>query len=119
MKLGSVLFLFLLLLISLSCADHDFEMPTFECTSSEEISYDDHVHKIVQDNCAIPGCHNGANGAERDWRDFQKFQAHAKEVKRRISLPEGAPDHMPRTGELTKDEIQTIVCWVDQGAKDN
>jgi hypothetical protein len=68
--------------------------------------------------CAISGCHNGDNGASRNWTEFDKFQQHASTVKRyvvdHIMPPSGSP-----AGPLTQEQINTISCWVDQGAKNN
>ena len=113
---GRVIFL-MIAVASAACADHDIPK-TFDC-STEAISYLDDVKPIVAQNCAISGCHNGDLGSDKDWRDFQKLQARAGEMKRRVTLPEGAAGHMAARGSLTFDEIQTLVCWVDQGALDN
>ena len=115
-KCGIVIFL-LIALISAACAEHDIPK-AFDC-SAEEISYINHVKPIVTQNCAISGCHNGDLGSERDWSNLGNLQAKSSEVKRRITLPAGAAGHMPAKGSLTYDEIQTLVCWVDQGALDN
>lgn len=99
-----------------SCVKHHIEI---DRSCQTEISYQDQVSQIVTAKCAIPACHNGDMGANLDWRDFQNFQSRADEVRRRIQLPASDPEHMPRRGALTTGEIQTIVCWVQQGALDN
>ena len=116
LKCRSLIFL-LIAIFSAACADHDIPL-TFDC-SSEDISYLDDVRPIVTANCAISGCHNGDLGSDKDWRELENLQSRASEVKRRITLPAGAAGHMPAKGSLTYDEIQTLVCWVDQGALDN
>ena len=105
-------------MLILSCVQHDVSTIS-TCIDPQEVSFGDDVAPIVETNCAISGCHNGDNGSDRDWTNFQKFQDHATEVRRRITLPADDPDHMPASGSLTTAEIQTIICWVDQGAKDN
>ena len=107
------------MILMVSCVEHDFSVKTFECGSEDEVSYDLDVSPIVESSCAISGCHDGSNGADLNWNDFSKFQSHAAEVKDRITRPPGEPGHMPATGSITDTEIQTIVCWVDQGAQDN
>ena len=102
----------------ISCVQHDIPIK-YECASAEIVSYQSRVRPIVLQNCAISGCHDGGFDANLDWRDFNKFQSHATEVRRRITLPATDPDHMPRVGSLTTDEISTIVCWIDQGAQNN
>jgi hypothetical protein len=119
MKLFSKLFLVGSFSLTLfSCDEHNIPADD-ECISDEVISYSGDVAEIVQTVCATAGCHNGSLGAERNWLDFNKFKDHASEVRRRITLPAGEPDHMPRKGALTRDEIQKIICWIDQGAQNN
>jgi hypothetical protein len=101
-----------------SCVQHDIPLH-IDCLSDTEISYVEDVDPIVMQNCAISGCHNGDNGADKDWTNFENFQSHSAEVRRRITLPADHPDHMPLSGSLTAVEIQTIICWVDQGAQNN
>ena len=106
-----------LLPLNLACVQHN--IPTVECLSDSEISYADQVAPIVSRVCATAECHSGPLGPDRNWLDFEAFQAHASEVRRRITLPNGHPDHMPRKGTLSESEIQTIICWVEQGAAEN
>ena len=101
---------------AMSCAEHDIPL-VVECLNNEEISYASDVKPIVETVCT--GCHNGSIGADRNWLVFSNFQNHASEVRRRVTLPSDHPDHMPRGGSLSSDEIQTIICWVDQGAQNN
>jgi hypothetical protein len=110
---------FLLIAALAACVEHDFKMSAVECTSDEIISFEQDVNPIVTSTCAISGCHNGDNGADKDWTVFSKFQSNAADVRDRITRPEGTAGHMPLSGDLSAEEIQTIVCWVDQGALDN
>lgn len=103
---------------AISCAEHNIPLAV-ECLSNEEISYMADVEPIIETVCAVSGCHNGSNGADRNWLVFSNLQNHASEVRRRITLPSDHPDHMPRAGSLSSTEIQTIICWVDQGAQNN
>lgn len=99
----------------ISCAEHNIPL-VVECLNNEEVSYNDDVKPIVETVCT--GCHNAGFG-DRNWLVFSNFQNHASEVRRRITLPSDHPDHMPRSGSLTSEQIQTIICWVDQGAQNN
>jgi hypothetical protein len=119
MKLKCTLLLFLITtLLAASCAEHDFPL-TFECLSDEEVSFSEEVFPIVQNNCAISGCHNGDNGADKNWLNFSLFKSNAADVKDRITRPVTDSGHMPQTGSISREQIQTIVCWVDQGAQNN
>ncbi len=93
------------------------EVEIDECGGT--VSFASDVKPIVDTSCAITGCHNGDNGADKNWTVFANFQSKSSNVKDRITRPAGADGHMPASGSITEDEIQTIVCWVDQGAKNN
>jgi hypothetical protein len=85
----------------------------------DPISFENDVRPIINTSCALPGCHNGDNGADKNWTVFSNFQSKRANVKDRITRPPGTPGHMPAVGALTPNEIQTIVCWVDQGGLPN
>jgi len=80
------------------------------------ISYMESVAPIVTERCAIPGCHAG--GQEPDMREFANIQESAETIKSRVvsrSMPPAQLNIVP----LTDDEIQTIACWVTDGALEN
>ena len=112
------LFITLMVLIIIdSCVSHDF--PEYTCTN-EAVSYALDVDPIVDTKCAITGCHNGDNGAEKNWTDFSLFQSKAESgiVKFRVTNRIMPPADSP-AGPLTQEEINTIACWADQGAQNN
>lgn len=101
-----------------ACVDHN--LPETELVlCSEPVSYNAQVKPIITSSCAFSGCHNGDLGSERNWNVFTTFQGKRESVKDRITRPAGTPGHMPAVGSLTPDQIETIVCWVDQGGQDN
>lgn len=114
---GLLLFVFLY-----SCVNHDLPKPAIDvtdCTSRETISFASGVKPIVEKVCATSSCHNGTLGPDLNWTVFARFQEHAASVQDRITRPKGTTGHMPLVGDLTDEQIQTIYCWVAQGAKEN
>jgi hypothetical protein len=118
--INSAVFAFLFLLVfglQLSCADHNF--PSYVCPDAE-VSYLEDVKPILEAKCAIPGCHNGSLGVDRDWSNFATFQENAQHgnvknyVTNRIM-----PPSFSTNGPLSQDQINTIACWVDDGAPNN
>ncbi|MTI23050.1 hypothetical protein E1176_18615 [Fulvivirga sp. RKSG066] len=77
-------------------------------------SYQNQVKSIITANCAVSGCHNGDNGASRDWTNFERLQAAASQIKSRTQN-----GSMPPNGSLSEAEKTLIACWVDEGAKNN
>lgn len=78
------------------------------------ISYAATIKPIINTKCAISGCHNGDNGANRNWTVFANVADHASDIKRRTGNRS-----MPLTGSLTQEQIDLIACWVDDGAPNN
>lgn len=76
------------------------------------ISFQTSVKPIIEENCAIPTCHDGSGNS--DFRIFENLTRNASEVKARTQS-----GNMPKIGSLTPDEIQKIACWVDDGALNN
>lgn len=74
----------------------------------------DEVMPIITANCAVSGCHDGKSGIP-DWSIENNVIANATNIKRRTGNGE-----MPPGGRtISNEEIQTIACWVDDGAEDN
>ena len=109
----------ILLIVFQSCVDHSLPEPEIDGCDGSVVSYADQIKPIINTSCAVTGCHNGDNGAERNWTIFSVFQAKKDNVKDRVTRPVGVPGHMPLVGSITSDQIQLIVCWVDQGGENN
>ncbi|MDZ7647994.1 MAG: hypothetical protein U5K54_12920 [Cytophagales bacterium] len=55
------------------------------------ISYAADIAPILQTNCIKSGCHNGDNGAQRNWSVFTNVQSDAQNIKTRTgnrSMPQ-------------------------------
>ena len=110
---------FAILTFVASCVSHDLEnLDDNGGPCAETVGYINEVSPIVMIKCAIEGCHNGDNGADRNWTDFEKFKAHSVTVKNYVRDGVMPPPSSP-AGALTAAEVQTISCWVDQGAQNN
>ena len=112
-----ILILFVTILFCYSCADHDLADFGDSCA---DYSYSEDVDPIINTKCAISGCHNGSLGADKDWSNFETFQAKALTgiVKQRVVAHEMPPPGSPG-GPLSEDQISIISCWIDNGALDN
>lgn len=78
------------------------------------ISFSNNVKPIIANNCAVSGCHNGSQSPNLSMDE--NIIQNASRIKSRTGNgtmpPAGRPD-------LTDAQIQTIACWVDDGALDN
>jgi hypothetical protein len=121
-KLFLTLWVSALIVVAYGCVDHDLPLPEVNCTGVATISFSADVNPIIIKSCAIPGdgnCHNGGNGPDLNWTVFQNFKDHAEHVQDRITRAPGAEGKMPKIGTISDVEIQTIYCWVEQGALQN
>ena len=72
------------------------------------------VMPLLESNCAISDCHDGGNNLP-DWKVKGNVISYAGVIKQRTengSMP-------PMGSTITDAEINTIACWVDDGAQDN
>lgn len=83
-----------------------------EITTGVSLSAD--IQPIIQNNCAVTGCHSGSQPP--NFTDKQNILNNASRIKSRTSA-----GSMPPSGreDLTEQEIALIACWVDDGALDN
>ncbi|MEO9967876.1 MAG: hypothetical protein ABJF11_18940 [Reichenbachiella sp.] len=77
------------------------------------ISYESEVKSIVIGSCATTDCHVSGTGRV-DLSIFSNVQANAASIRTRVSNKS-----MPKDDELTNEEIETILCWIDDGALNN
>jgi hypothetical protein len=100
-----------------SCANHEF--PSYTCPP-EPISFADDISPIIMTKCAIEGCHNGDNGADKNWTNFDLFQENAKNgLVKSYVVNRIMPKAESSAGPLSQEQINAIACWVDQGAQNN
>jgi len=78
-------------------------------------SFSTNVFPIIQNSCAISGCHNAGsvNGPGPLTNYTQVFNARNQI---RTAVANGT---MPKTGSLTTAQKNSIICWIDSGAPNN
>ncbi len=85
-----------------------------DCSIPVSLSAD--ILPLLQNNCALSGCHTGGTGLP-NFTEKQTVLTYADEIRRRTREGSMPP---PNSGvSLTREEINLITCWVDQGKKDN
>jgi len=81
-------------------------------TIKSGISFTGSISPIIQNSCAINGCHNGSQFP--DFRTFKNIQDNAALIKTQTT-----GRTMPLDGSLTQSQIDAIACWVNDGAPQN
>ncbi len=107
---------------SVSCSTNDLGDITLnpvDCTNFRDVKYSLDIVPIIDKSCG--NCHNSTVLPDKNWKDDPAlFSSRADEAARRVQIAPGGTDHMPKSPpELTKEEIQLIVCWAKQGAPIN
>ena len=91
--------------------------------SKKEVTFNKDVAPIFYKNCAE--CHRPNDIAPMSLLTFKEARPWARSIKEKVAMkemPPWSPD--PKYGEfsneqrLTQQEIDTVVAWVDQGAKE-
>lgn len=70
------------------------------------------IEPIIEQNCAVPDCHNGSESP--NLTSLSAIRNNAIAIKR-----ETQNGNMPQEGDLTAEQKALIACWVDEGANDN
>jgi len=74
------------------------------------------VNPIIQTKCATtPDCHaTGSTNTAGPLTDYGKIKNLANVIRGQV-----LSGLMPKTGSLTAEEKQSIICWIDSGAPNN
>jgi len=89
--------------------DCDF---TQEINISSDISFINDIKPIIENNCAVTGCHNGSQFP--NLTSYSGIMNSANEIKNRTGSKS-----MPLGGSISQSEINAIKCWVEDGALEN
>ena len=88
--------------------------PPSSC-SSVPAKFSADVNPIIQNSCAISGCHgSGSSNGPGSLLTFDQIKNAASQVKSAV-----VTKAMPQGSTLSNTQIQTISCWVDNGALNN
>jgi hypothetical protein len=89
--------------------------PTSSC-ASVPAKFSTDISTIIQNSCAISsGCHgNGSINGPGPLTTFNQIKNAAASIKSEV-----VSKRMPLGGSLTNSQIQSISCWVDNGALNN
>ena len=88
--------------------------PNTNCTTARSYAAD--VSPIILTSCAInSGCH--ASGSTNGPRQLTIYaEVFNARTQIRTAVANGT---MPKTGSITSDQKNAIICWIDSGAPNN
>lgn len=114
LKIKKAFLLFICITSLSSCltnVDEEMVIDPGEPDPCASITFAMNVKPIIDNNCV--GCHS-AGGNFPNLTSFSGISANAANVKFQV-----ANGLMPQGNPLSDEEIQAIVCWVDNGALNN
>jgi hypothetical protein len=115
---------------SWSGCEKDYNYVPPPATGTMSLSAD--IQPIFTANCSLGGCHDG-NNYDPDLRDgfshtsmfnlpgcIDTLDAESSDLYVRINAQAGDPGFMPDGGNrLTQTDINKVLLWIQQGARDN
>jgi len=106
-----------LLFLFASACTYDNEEDLFgEKSCDSDVSFAQKVEPIIATRCAVPGCHV-SGGQPPNFSQSSTIIARAASIRNQTKNRTMPP---PASGiTLSEAEIQTIDCWVQQGANEN
>jgi len=100
----------LLLIIFIGCKKTDAPQPTALCDPL--ISYSNRVKSVFVTNCTSSGCHDGVNLPSLSDYNVAKDAS----IQIRDAVFRGI---MPKNSTLSPADKSAILCWIDNGSKNN
>ncbi|XOV94521.1 MAG: hypothetical protein ACFHWX_07410 [Bacteroidota bacterium] len=77
------------------------------------ISFTSAIKPIIDNNCNIITCH-GNDPQIPSWSTYAEIQGSAQKIRSSV-----AGKTMPPVDKLTQNQIDLILCWIDDGAPNN
>ena len=99
-------------------------LPGLSLAADQKVTFSKDVAPILQAKCQ--NCHEPGSIAPMSLRTFEEARPWAKSIRQRVSTRQMPPWHIDRSVgvqkfkndmSLTDEQVQTIVDWVDQGAR--
>lgn len=115
------IFLFISLLLYASCTSESEEMQDLQDGMSgsvdcADVTFSQDVQSIINTNCAVAGCHVTGTTLP-DFSQNSVMESRAAQIKSRTANGSMPP---PSSGlSLSKEQVDIIACWVDNGGKTN
>jgi hypothetical protein len=109
-------FLFLILTACSFCSCENKKALPTPLDLCDRISFSENVEPILNIHCAVSGCH--VSGFPPG--DFTTYEGVHAQIENGFFQSKVLGDRsMPPFDSLSKEELETLQCWVDHGAPNN
>jgi hypothetical protein len=106
------LIVLVVILIIVSCSKSNDSNLAVSTTCNPNTSFAQAVLPILNNNCNLSGCHDPNNAAILN--NYQVVHNNAAQIKASI-----VTGRMPKGRTLAAADKAAIICWIDNGAKNN
>ncbi|MFA9205992.1 MAG: hypothetical protein ACEQR6_04860 [Burkholderiaceae bacterium] len=115
MKIRSYLFYLMAVtftLVVIACSKSSTDTNPVVASCDANTSFSKTILPLFNSTCNLSGCHDGPNAASLN--NFQVIHDNASQIRASIST-----GRMPKDKALAIADKNAILCWVDNGAKNN
>jgi len=84
---------------------------------SESISFSKDIFPLIEKACSDKACHGDAQVPKLT--EYKKIRKFSQRIKFRITFEKAPMPPINAEESLNKEEIDKIISWIDQGAKNN
>lgn len=102
----------LLVLVIVACSKNSDSTTATVATCNPNTSFSKTILPLFNSTCNTSGCHDGPNAAALN--NFQVVHDNASQIRASIST-----GRMPKDKTLALTDKNAIICWIDNGAKNN
>ena len=117
----SIISVFFLGALILSCSKDKAEPFVSNCV--EVITFDKNISSIIDNSCSYSGCHNGTGAAPGNYAFYSgirnTFINNDEFINRVVALKDMPPSYASGPTELTQEEFNQILCWIESGYPEN
>ena len=101
-----------LTIVGIACSKSSTDTTPVVATCDANTSFSKTILPLFNSTCNTSGCHDGPNAASLN--NFQVVHDNASQIKASI-----ASGRMPKDKALAVTDKNAILCWIDNGAKNN
>jgi len=116
-KVLQFLVLFVFIQSFAACTKDKLKEQEGDCAG--DVAYSNQIKQIIDTSCAYSGCHDGGGGAPGNYTTFEKLEFFLDDlfINRTIEIRDMPPNYAVGPKSLTQDEIDLVLCWIDNGFK--
>ncbi|TRZ82942.1 MAG: hypothetical protein D4R91_02010 [Sediminibacterium sp.] len=101
-----------LTIVGIACSKNAADTTPVVASCDANTSFSKTILPLFNSTCNLSGCHDGPNAASLN--NFQVIHDNASQIRASIST-----GRMPKDKALAIADKNAILCWVDNGAKNN